>query len=127
MKCRIKRHFIWVFTVCQSNHLGVSSIQRVDTCSYNFKILLIVEFYSEDFILDENLNLAQPDSDSENEDQDFGNCSTLQLSEFMGFKVEPEVASLVLQLRQKWNCLFLRRMRTPSKSWSQIDEVSVTL
>ena len=23
------RHFIWVFTVCQSTHLGISSIERV--------------------------------------------------------------------------------------------------
>ena len=29
MKCRILRHFIWVFTVLQSTHLGVCSIQRV--------------------------------------------------------------------------------------------------
>ena len=28
MKCRIMRHFIRVFTVCLSTHLGVSSIQR---------------------------------------------------------------------------------------------------
>ena len=25
MKCRIMRHFIWVFTVCQSARLGVSA------------------------------------------------------------------------------------------------------
>ena len=99
------------------------SVSFFNSCFCGFHILL-VEFYSKDFISDENLNLAQPDSDSENEDVDFGNCSTLQLSEFMGFKVEPEVANLVLQLRQKWNCLFLRRMRTPSKPWSQIDEVN---
>ena len=29
MKCSIMLHFIWVFTVCQSTHLGVSRIQRV--------------------------------------------------------------------------------------------------
>ena len=29
MKCHILRHFISVFTVCQSTPLGVSSIQRV--------------------------------------------------------------------------------------------------
>ena len=31
MKCRFKRHFVWVFTVCKSTRLGVSSIQRVNT------------------------------------------------------------------------------------------------
>ena len=29
MKCRIMRHFIWVFTVCQSTNLGASTIQSV--------------------------------------------------------------------------------------------------
>ena len=29
MKCRILRHFIWVFTVCKSTPLGASNIQRV--------------------------------------------------------------------------------------------------
>ena len=29
MKCSIMLHFIWVFTVCLSIYLGVSSIQRV--------------------------------------------------------------------------------------------------
>ena len=29
MKCRIVRHFIWVFTVYQSTHLGVSGPRRV--------------------------------------------------------------------------------------------------
>ena len=29
MTCHFWRHFIWVFTVCQSIHLGVSSIQKV--------------------------------------------------------------------------------------------------
>ena len=34
MKCSIMLHFIWIFTVCQSTSLGVSSIQRVQagTC-----------------------------------------------------------------------------------------------
>ena len=29
MKCSIMLHFIWVFTSCQSTHLGVSGLQRV--------------------------------------------------------------------------------------------------
>ena len=30
MKCSILQHFTWDFTVCQSTHLGVSSLQRVN-------------------------------------------------------------------------------------------------
>ena len=29
MKCHTMLHFIWVFTVCQSMYLGVTSIKRV--------------------------------------------------------------------------------------------------
>ena len=29
IKCRIMRHFIWVFTICQSTRLGVSDLQSV--------------------------------------------------------------------------------------------------
>ena len=29
MKCSIMLHFIWLFTVCQNTHLGVSRIQRI--------------------------------------------------------------------------------------------------
>ncbi|NXC91696.1 YTDC2 helicase, partial [Cercotrichas coryphoeus] len=36
-----------------------------------------------------------------------------------------QAAGLLLQLRQKWHSLFLRRMRAPSKSWSQADEATV--
>ena len=30
MKCPFMCHLIWVFTLSQSTHLGVSSLQRVD-------------------------------------------------------------------------------------------------
>ena len=33
IKCRIMRHFIWVFTLCQSTSLGVSSFRRVKKAS----------------------------------------------------------------------------------------------
>ena len=35
MKCCSMRHFIWVFTVCQSTHLGVSGLQRVNNTDEN--------------------------------------------------------------------------------------------
>ncbi|NWS93320.1 YTDC2 helicase, partial [Toxostoma redivivum] len=36
-----------------------------------------------------------------------------------------QAAGMLLQLRQKWHSLFLRRMRAPSKPWSQVDETTV--
>ena len=84
---------------------------------------LLYTYFCVVVLADENLNIAQEDtSDSENEEKEDGKSCTLQLCD-LGFKVEPGVANLVLQLRQKWSCLFLRRMRAPSKPWSQIDEV----
>ncbi|BHF65335.1 3'-5' RNA helicase ythdc2 [Sparganum proliferum] len=38
------------------------------------------------------------------------------------FDCELEVAKLVVDLRQKWNCLLLRRLRNPSKQSPQQDE-----
>ncbi|NXM58244.1 YTDC2 helicase, partial [Illadopsis cleaveri] len=36
-----------------------------------------------------------------------------------------QAAGMLLQLRQKWHSLFLRRVRAPSKPWSQVDETTV--
>ncbi len=33
-----------------------------------------------------------------------------------------QAGNLAMQLRLKWHSLFLRRMRSPSKPWSQVDE-----
>lgn len=41
------------------------------------------------------------------------------------FELSLQAASLLLQLRQKWHSLFLRRMRAPSKPWSQVDEATI--
>uniref|UniRef100_A0A4W5QAA6 YTH domain-containing family protein n=1 Tax=Hucho hucho TaxID=62062 RepID=A0A4W5QAA6_9TELE len=35
------------------------------------------------------------------------------------------MVGLVFQLRQKWHGLFLRRIRSPSKPWSQLDENTI--
>ena len=40
MKCRIMRHFIWVFTVCQSIRLRGSDLKRVNTTIMLFNISL---------------------------------------------------------------------------------------
>ncbi|KAL4228088.1 3'-5' RNA helicase ythdc2 [Mactra antiquata] len=64
-------------------------------------------------------------SDSENEDPEENKCSTLQLVDWLSFKLDAETADLVLQLRQKWHCLFLRRMRAPAKPWTPMDEAVI--
>ncbi|XP_041567027.1 3'-5' RNA helicase YTHDC2 isoform X3 [Taeniopygia guttata] len=64
-------------------------------------------------------------SDSEMEDRTTSNVSLLKLDEWLHLKLDSEAAGLLLQLRQKWHSLFLRRMRAPSKLWSQVDEATV--
>ncbi|XP_076443964.1 3'-5' RNA helicase YTHDC2-like [Babylonia areolata] len=61
-------------------------------------------------------------SDSEGEEKSEAKKTQLQLDEWLTFSVDAEAAHLALQLRQKWHALFLRRMRAPSKPWSQSDE-----
>ncbi|XP_068278683.1 3'-5' RNA helicase YTHDC2 isoform X2 [Nyctibius grandis] len=69
--------------------------------------------------------VSNDNSDSEMEDKTSANLALLKLDEWLHLKLDPEAAGLLLQLRQKWHSLFLRRMRAPSKPWSQVDETTV--
>ncbi|XP_072038537.1 3'-5' RNA helicase YTHDC2-like [Amphiura filiformis] len=62
------------------------------------------------------------DSSSEEEEEEMTQKAILKLDEWLVLKADPAIASIALQLRQKWHTLFLRRMRTPAKPWSQADE-----
>ncbi|NWR40710.1 YTDC2 helicase, partial [Tachuris rubrigastra] len=69
--------------------------------------------------------VSNDSSDSEMEDKTIANLAILKLDEWLHLKLDPEAAGMLLQLRQKWHSLFLRRMRAPSKPWSQADERTV--
>ncbi|XP_042365751.1 3'-5' RNA helicase YTHDC2 isoform X2 [Plectropomus leopardus] len=60
------------------------------------------------------------DSDSEPED-----LAELRLDDWLTFKLDRETAGLVFELRQKWQSLFIKRIRCPSKPWSQQDEAII--
>uniref|UniRef100_A0A6I8SLL3 3'-5' RNA helicase YTHDC2 n=1 Tax=Xenopus tropicalis TaxID=8364 RepID=A0A6I8SLL3_XENTR len=64
-------------------------------------------------------------SDSEMEDRNTFTLATLKLDEWLHFRLDPEAAGLLFQLRQKWQSLFLRRIQAPSKPWSQVDEATI--
>uniref|UniRef100_UPI00358E8D95 3'-5' RNA helicase YTHDC2-like n=1 Tax=Myxine glutinosa TaxID=7769 RepID=UPI00358E8D95 len=49
----------------------------------------------------------------------------LHLTNWLRFEMEPQEASLLLQLRMKLNVLFQRRMRSPAKFWSAADEAAI--
>ncbi|XP_073480730.1 3'-5' RNA helicase YTHDC2 isoform X1 [Aquarana catesbeiana] len=64
-------------------------------------------------------------SDSEMEDRATALLTSFKLDEWLQFKLDSEAAGLLLQLRQKWHILFLKRMRAPSKPGTQADEATI--
>ncbi|XP_013858223.1 probable ATP-dependent RNA helicase YTHDC2 [Austrofundulus limnaeus] len=59
-------------------------------------------------------------SDSDTEDQ-----VEMKLDDWLVFQLEKQAAGLVSELRQKWQNLFIKRIRCPSKPWSQQDEAII--
>ncbi|XP_034751393.1 3'-5' RNA helicase YTHDC2 isoform X1 [Etheostoma cragini] len=59
-------------------------------------------------------------SDSETED-----LAEMKIDDWLLFQVDREAAGLVFELRQKWQNLFIKRIRCPSKPWSQQDEAII--
>ncbi|TRY87943.1 hypothetical protein DNTS_005233 [Danionella cerebrum] len=64
-------------------------------------------------------------SDSETEDLPRTRLARLSVDTWLNFKLPPELCDLVLGLRQRWQSLLLRRMRSPSKACSQLDEACI--
>ncbi|XP_038148771.1 3'-5' RNA helicase YTHDC2 isoform X1 [Cyprinodon tularosa] len=59
-------------------------------------------------------------SDSEPED-----LAQMKIDDWLVFQLERENAALLCDLRQKWQELFIKRIRCPSKPWSQQDEAVI--
>uniref|UniRef100_A0A3Q3AWS4 RNA helicase n=1 Tax=Kryptolebias marmoratus TaxID=37003 RepID=A0A3Q3AWS4_KRYMA len=49
----------------------------------------------------------------------------MKIDDWLVFQMEKEAAGLVSELRQKWQTLFIKRIRCPSKPWSQQDEAII--
>ncbi|XP_071858934.1 3'-5' RNA helicase YTHDC2 isoform X1 [Bombus fervidus] len=67
-----------------------------------------------------------PESESDSEVDESNEGTIFKLDDWIVFKLDPETARFFLHLRQKWNALFLRRMKTPNKAMSQLDEKVVS-
>ncbi|CAK6975730.1 '-5' RNA helicase YTHDC2 [Scomber scombrus] len=59
-------------------------------------------------------------SDSDTED-----LAEMRIDDWLVFQLDREAAGLVFELRQKWQNLFIKRIRCPSKPWSQQDEAII--
>ena len=64
-------------------------------------------------------------SDSDTEDKEDGRRATLKIDDWTMFRLDSDASALIIQLRLKWHSLFLRRMRAPTKLWSQFDESTI--
>ncbi|XP_076867546.1 3'-5' RNA helicase YTHDC2 isoform X2 [Brachyhypopomus gauderio] len=64
-------------------------------------------------------------SDSENEDPSTVHLAQVNIDEWINFKLNQEMAEQVFQFRQRWQTLFLRRIRFPSRPCSQLDEATL--
>ncbi|XP_076377020.1 3'-5' RNA helicase YTHDC2 [Megalopta genalis] len=67
-----------------------------------------------------------PESESDSEVDENNEGTIFKLDDWVVFKLDPETAQFFLHLRRKWNALFLRRMKTPNKAMSQLDEKVVS-
>ncbi|KAG7197988.1 hypothetical protein KM043_016214 [Ampulex compressa] len=67
-----------------------------------------------------------PESESDSEVDESHEGTIFKLDDWVVFKLDPEAARPFLHLRQKWNALFLRRMKSPNKVMSQLDEKVVS-
>uniref|UniRef100_A0A1A8DHY6 RNA helicase n=1 Tax=Nothobranchius kadleci TaxID=1051664 RepID=A0A1A8DHY6_NOTKA len=58
-------------------------------------------------------------------DSDSEELTEMKIDDWLVFQLEQENAGLVSELRHKWQSLFLKRIRSPSKPWSQQDEAII--
>uniref|UniRef100_A0AAQ4QP43 RNA helicase n=1 Tax=Gasterosteus aculeatus aculeatus TaxID=481459 RepID=A0AAQ4QP43_GASAC len=58
-------------------------------------------------------------------DSDSEELAEMRIDDWLVFQLDNEAAGLVFELRQKWQNLFIKRIRCPSKPWSQQDEAII--
>uniref|UniRef100_A0A8C6WK60 RNA helicase n=1 Tax=Neogobius melanostomus TaxID=47308 RepID=A0A8C6WK60_9GOBI len=58
-------------------------------------------------------------------DSDSEEMTDMKLDDWLIFQLDTEAAGLVFQLRQKWQNVFIKRIKCPSKPWSQQDEAVI--
>ncbi len=69
-------------------------------------------------------NLTDELSDSENDEAAESNNATIRIDDWISFKTDSVLIQTLLQLRQKWSALFLRRLKTPGKPVTQVSASS---
>ncbi|XP_029025572.1 3'-5' RNA helicase YTHDC2 isoform X2 [Betta splendens] len=58
-------------------------------------------------------------------DDETGDLQEVKVDDWLVFKLDSQSAGLLLQLRQKWQNFFIKRIHSPSKPWTQEDEAII--
>ena len=86
---------------------------------------IVINSYLENICKSLGEEFGDKESDSESEDQMQRNKQVFKVDEWLQFRVDPNIAALTLQLRQKFNSLIMRRMSAPSKPMTPSDDIIV--
>ncbi|KAM9306788.1 3'-5' RNA helicase YTHDC2 isoform 2-T2 [Pholidichthys leucotaenia] len=62
------------------------------------------------------------DDGSDSDPEDLGE---MKVDDWLFFQLDKEASSLVCDLKQKWQNMFIKRIRCPSKPWSQQDDAVI--
>lgn len=62
---------------------------------------------------------------TDNSDSDSEEMADMKLDDWLIFQLDTEAAGLVVELRQKWQNVFSKRIKCPSKPWSHQDEAVI--
>ncbi|KAJ0012741.1 hypothetical protein NQD34_017075 [Periophthalmus magnuspinnatus] len=62
---------------------------------------------------------------NETSDSDSEELAEIKLDDWLVFQLDTETAGLVFELRQKWQNLFIKRIKCPSKPWSPQDDAVI--
>ena len=68
------------------------------------------------------MNVGDSDSDCEAEDNVEANIGILRLDDWISFRTDKPLLDIIIQLRQKWSALFLRRLNCAGKPMTQVDD-----
>ncbi|XP_041816133.1 3'-5' RNA helicase YTHDC2-like isoform X2 [Chelmon rostratus] len=69
---------------------------------------------------------VQKDSPLDGSDSESEDLAELRIDDWLVFQIDREAAGPVFELRQKWQNLFIKRIRSPSKPWSEQDKAIIS-
>ena len=110
------RHFIWVFTDCQSAHLGVTSIQRVTKFTYLWALLQEKQGPEDIKLFHAHSNWELPIK-----------TKILQIKKFLALSLSEEVFIMLINVKKPTIVGILTFMSWINFSWVEHEKSFITL